>query len=72
MGSIISAIHDDMEDYERLCEKYGEKPRVKPDAYGNRLLDCYGAHATELKRRQRLEWEADCARQDVQDRGGRL
>ncbi len=67
MGSIISAIHDDMEDYERLCERYGEKPHVKPDVRGIPLLDCYGAHASKLKERERLEWETDRQRQQLQD-----
>jgi hypothetical protein len=57
MGSIISAIHDDMNDYERLCEKYSEKAKYSPDAYGNMLLDCYSDHARKLKERERKEWE---------------
>lgn len=58
MGSIISAIHDDMDEYEALCEKYKEKPEYIPDAYGRMLLDCYGSHAESLKRRQMEDWKA--------------
>lgn len=56
MGSIISAINDDIKEYEYLCKKFNEKPQSSPDAYGNMLLDCYGKHAMELKERNRLEW----------------
>ena len=56
MGSVMSAIRDDIDEYEDLCRKYGETPHYKPDAYGNLLLDCYGVHAYELKRRVTAEW----------------
>lgn len=62
MGSVISAIHDDMEEYEDLCRKYGETPHRSPDAYGNLLVDCYGQHARLLKQRQQAEWAAQRAR----------
>jgi hypothetical protein len=51
MGSILSAIDDDMDDYVALCERFGEQPQRAPDAYVNLLLDCYGAHAKELRKR---------------------
>jgi hypothetical protein len=46
MGSIISAIYDDIEKYESLCKFYFEKP-VK-DRYG---VDPYCEHAQELRQR---------------------
>lgn len=46
MGSIMSAIRDDIEEYEALCERYGERPQY---SYGS--ADCYGEHAKELKKR---------------------
>ncbi len=55
MGSIISAIHDDIEDYQWLCQKYGEKVVTTPDRYGNQLPDCYGPHAKSLEERERAE-----------------
>lgn len=56
MGSIMSAIRDDIEEYEALCEKYGEKVQRKPTAQGVPLPDCYGAHAGQLKFRARVEY----------------
>lgn len=52
MGSINSAISDDMDDYKDLCKKFNEKPQYTPDHYGNMLLDCYGSHAEKLKKWQ--------------------
>lgn len=56
MSDIISAIHDDMDEYEYLCEKYNEQPQYKQDNWGNNLLDCYGEHAKDLLNRKRKEW----------------
>ncbi len=56
MGSIMSAIRDDIEEYEALCEKYGEKVSYKPTAQGVQLPDCYGDHAAQLKFRSRVEY----------------
>jgi hypothetical protein len=53
---MISAIHDDMEEYEALCKKYNEQPLRKSDAYGNMLLDCYSEHASGLIKRRNKEW----------------
>jgi len=55
MGSILSAIHDDIGDYEFLCEHYGEEVQTKPTANGTMLPNCYGAHAKILKKRLRDE-----------------
>lgn len=56
MGSIMSAIRDDIEEYEALCAKYGEKVHHKPTAQGVPLPDCYGEHAAQLKFRSRVEY----------------
>lgn len=53
MGSIMSAIEDEMVEYERRCEKYGEKV-----VYTTGGPDCYGTHALQLKDRERAEHEA--------------
>ena len=53
MSNMISAIHDDIDEYQDLCKKYGEKPVV--DKHGP---NPYCAHARQLKERQRKEWEA--------------
>lgn len=55
MGSILSAIRDDMDRYEYLCEKYGEEPQYTKDSRGIPLLACYGEHAAELEERARAE-----------------
>lgn len=57
MSDIISAINDDMEEYESLCKRYGEKPRYSPDSRGYPLLDCYGKHAEALKEKRDQERE---------------
>jgi len=54
MGSIISAINDDINHYYYLCEKYNEKPQMI-EIKGWPEPDCYGKHATELKDRLRDE-----------------
>jgi len=56
MGSIMSAIRDDIEEYEALCAKYGEKVHYKPTAQGVQLPDCYGAHADAMKFRRNVEY----------------
>jgi hypothetical protein len=56
MGSIIGAIHDDIEEYKELCARYNETVRLKPTAQGIGLPDCYGPHASLLKARLREDW----------------
>jgi hypothetical protein len=53
MGNILSAIHDDIDDYERHCKQFGERPvcdRGGPDPYG--------PHAKSLKKRAQEEYAA--------------
>ncbi len=56
MSDILSAIHDDMNEYEYLCRQYGEEIQKTPDRWGNMLVDCYGQHASDLKARARIEY----------------
>jgi hypothetical protein len=56
MGSIMSAIRDDIDEYEALCEKYGEEVQRKPTVQGIMLPDAYGEHADALKFRSRVEY----------------
>lgn len=58
MGSILSAIRDDMDEYQDLCRKYGEEVQTTLTAQGVRLPDSYGKHAAKLKKRQAAEWAA--------------
>lgn len=44
MGSIMSAISDDIEEYEALCKRYGEEVQYKHSG-----PDCYGKHKDELE-----------------------
>jgi len=46
----MSAIRDDIEDYEALCGRYGEEVR-----YSHGSADCYGKHADSLKERARRD-----------------
>jgi hypothetical protein len=62
MSSIIDRINDDMDDYVRRCEKYGEKVQISPPLSGQ--PHCYGEHATKLEEREKAE--ADAARKVVQ------
>ncbi len=48
MGSILSAIRDDEDEYYDLCQRYGE-----PSQPGGP----YNAHCNALKKRAREEWE---------------
>jgi hypothetical protein len=66
MSNIISAIQDDMDEYEDLCREYGETPIRTPDRWGNMLVDCYGKHAQDLKRRARLEYEQERERMEYE------
>lgn len=50
MGSILSAISDDIDDYLWLCEHFGEKPEC--DGWGP---DPYGKHAKRLEAWRDLE-----------------
>lgn len=50
MGSLLGRIRDDIEEYEELCERYGEKPEY---SYGS--ADCYGEHCKKLKERRDRE-----------------
>lgn len=55
MSDLMSAIRDDMDEYESLCHKYGEEIQYSKDAYNYRMVDCYGKHAEELKEKNRKE-----------------
>lgn len=52
MGNIVSAISDDINEYERLCAEYCEPIHMT----GRGIPDCYGTHAKELKSRQSLKY----------------
>lgn len=62
MGSIMSAIRDDIDEYEALCEKYGEKVQRKPTVQGVMLPDAYSEHADALKFRARVEYAIERGR----------
>lgn len=49
MGSLISAIADDEDEYDALCKKYGEKRQGSP----------YSVHAHQLKERASREYRAE-------------
>lgn len=49
MGSIMSAIRDDEDEYDALCERFGEK--AQPGGP-------YNAHRDALKKRAHDEWQA--------------
>jgi hypothetical protein len=46
MGSIMSAISDDIQEYRDLCDRYGERIQ-----HSHGSPDCYGEHAKQLKAR---------------------
>jgi hypothetical protein len=48
VGSIMSAIRDDIEHYETLCQRFGEHPHT---AAAGGATDCYGPHAESLRAR---------------------
>lgn len=63
MGSIMSAIRDDIAEYEALCKHYGEEVQYKHSS-----PDCYGKHADALKERWGAEREAAAGPQTRFDR----
>lgn len=48
MGSIMSAIEDDIKEYLGFCKKFNEQPKYSDDS-----ADCYGEHAKLLKAKQK-------------------
>lgn len=55
MGDILGAIQDDINEYEALCRKYGEKVLTNTNRWGVTSPDCYGKHADALQARKRKE-----------------
>jgi hypothetical protein len=51
MGSILSAISYDIDDYERRCKNYDETIQ-----YTHGSPDCYGLHADWLEARERQDY----------------
>ncbi len=45
MGSILSSIRDDIQEYVDLCKRLDEKVQFMTTAQGTRLPDAYGQHA---------------------------
>lgn len=52
MSDSMAAIQRDIDEYERLCERYHEEVRYRPNVYGGYCVDCYGEHAKILKDRE--------------------
>ena len=61
MGSALSKIQDDMDDYQWLCDLFDEEIQHKANAHGLRIPDCYGSHSEARPR-----WYAD-TRYDLLD-----
>lgn len=55
MGNILSAIRDDIEEYEDRCKRMGEEVVTTVTAQGVRLSDPYCKHARDLEDRERRE-----------------
>jgi hypothetical protein len=51
MSNSMAAIEKDMDEYRRLCAKYGEKLQYCDDGFP----DCYGIHATKLIKKELRE-----------------
>ena len=54
MSDIMSAIHDDIDEYLRLCQKYKEDPEIVYHDDERLLAEVnpYGKHAEKLKKRE--------------------
>lgn len=52
MGNILSAIHDDIEEYTDRCRRMGENVVRTQTAQGTWLPDPYGRHAKDLKAKE--------------------
>ena len=55
MSSTMTAISDDIAEYKRLCELFNKPVQYKRNYYGILGVDCYGAHAEKLRKRQYKE-----------------
>ncbi len=64
MGSIMSAISDDIDDYLRRCAKYGETVQQSKTSQGISMPDCYGKHSDALETRERNEYQAELKRKN--------
>lgn len=52
MSNLYSRIADDEERYLSLCKKFNEEPiYIYNSTLGGKIVDCYGAHADELEKR---------------------
>lgn len=67
MSDILSAIQDDINEYENLCRRYNEQVQTKLTAFGDRSPDCYGEHAQELKQRLIEETATKAQAEQVSD-----
>ena len=54
MSDIMAAIHDDIEEYLRLCQKYKEDPEIVYHDDERLLAEVnpYGKHAEKLQKRE--------------------
>jgi len=55
MSDLMSAIHDDIQEYRRLCELYDEDVQYQEDYYNIPVENCYGKHATKLKEKHKKQ-----------------
>lgn len=55
MSNIMARIHEDEEEYQELCQLFGEPMAFKESG----RPDVYGKHAEELRRRYRLQHDRD-------------
>lgn len=67
MSDLISAIQDDIEEYEWLCNYFNEKPKTSRNRNGVKIIDPYGNHADKLKER----WKKRTVQAPIQSRAKR-
>lgn len=53
--NILERIQDDVDDYLRLCKRYGERPETSRDGSGGLSANPYGAHAKALEARAKAD-----------------
>ena len=55
MSDLFSKIQEDLDDYLQLCKKYSVEPEMFIDDWGSKRVQCYGEHASMLRKRDREE-----------------
>ena len=61
MGKATDKILKDTDDYKVLCKYFEVEPKYfKDQGTGDDAIDCYGRHATKIKKKFKKEIKKEC------------